>query len=307
MVVKHMELAAIAELDRRFGIDGVARVVEGNGGLAKVAINTRETAGEMYLHGAHLTAWKPRGAEEVLFVSAKSCWEDGRAIRGGIPICFPWFAGKADDPSAPAHGFVRTKTWQLESIVQADGAVTVSMLTESNDDTRRLCPADFQLVFRATFGSELNLELTARNTGTSSLRFEEALHAYFRVGQIEKARLQGLDTVDYLDKTDSNRKKTQQGPIVIESETDRVYLGTKGPIELEDHPLRRRIDVAKENSFTTVVWNPWAEKSKTLSDFGDDEWMKMVCIETSNVSDFAVKLAPGQQHGMTARVRVANL
>ena len=301
-----MDLPAIAELDRRFGIPGIARVVEGNGGLAKVAITARHTAGEMYLHGAHVTSWQPRGADEVLFVSAKSRWEDGRAIRGGVPICFPWFADKADDPSAPAHGFARTTAWQLESIVQAGGAVTVSMFTESNDDTKRWWPADFHLVHRATFGSELNLELVVRNTGATSLRFEEALHSYFRVGHIEKARLQGLNAVQYLDKTDSNRKTTQQGPIVIASETDRVYLNAKGAIELEDHDLRRRIIVGKENSFTTVVWNPWALKAKALSDFGAAEWMRMICIETSNVSDFAVELAPGEQHSMKAMVRVVD-
>jgi glucose-6-phosphate 1-epimerase len=300
-----MDLTAIAELDRRFGIPGSARVVEGNGGLAKVAINTRETAGEIYLHGAHVTSWQPRGAKEVLFLSAKSRWENGRAIRGGVPICFPWFANKTGDPSAPAHGFVRTKTWQLESIVQAEDAVTVSMFTESNDETRRWWPADFHLVHRATFGPELNLELAVRNTGATSLRFEEALHTYFRVGPIEKVRLQGLNAVHYVDKTDSNRKKTQQGPIVIASETDRVYLNTQSAIDLEDAGLRRRLTVAKENSFTTVVWNPWVEKAKAMSDFGDSEWAQMLCIETSNVSDFAVELAPGQQHKMQTIVRVA--
>ncbi len=299
-----MDLAAIEELDRRFGIPGIARVVEGNGGLAKVAIATRDTAGEMYLHGAHVTSWRPRDAEEVLFVSSESRWEDGRAIRGGVPVCFPWFAAKADDPSAPAHGFVRTTSWQLETIVQTADAVTVSMSTESNGETKKWCPADFRLVHRAIFGSELSLELVVRNTGTIPLRFEEAMHTYFRVGQIDKARLEGLSTFHYLDKTDSNQKKTQQGPIEIVSETDRVYLNTKGVIELEDHALRRRIDVANENSFTTVVWNPWAAKAKALSDFGDAEWMRMICIETSNVSDFAVELTPGQQHGMKAIFRV---
>jgi glucose-6-phosphate 1-epimerase len=302
-----LDLAAIAELDRRLGIPGSARVVAGNGGLAKVAIATRDTKGEIYLHGAHVTSWQPRGAEEMLFVSSESRWEDGRAIRGGVPICFPWFADKADTPSAPAHGFVRTTAWQLESIVRAGDEVTVSMFTESNDATKRWWPADFHLALRAAFGAELKLELVVRNNGGSSLRFEEALHAYFRVGQIEKARLHGLDTFHYLDKTDSNRQKIQQGPIVIVSETDRVYLNTKCAIELEDHCLRRRLAVSKENSFTTVVWNPWIEKAKALSDFGDDEWMQMVCIETSNVADFAVALAPGQQHKMQAIVRLADL
>jgi D-hexose-6-phosphate mutarotase len=126
------------------------------------------------------------------------------------------------------------------------------------------------------------------------------------VGHIEKARLQGLNAVPYLDKTDPNRKKTQQGPIVIVSETDRVYLNTTGAIALEDHSLLRRIDVAKENSSATVVWNPCVEKAKAFSDFDDHEWMQMLCVETSNVSDFAVEMAPGQQHKMRSIVRVAD-
>jgi glucose-6-phosphate 1-epimerase len=201
---------------------------------------------------------------------------------------------------------VRTTAWQLESIVQAGDAVMVSMVTASNDNTKKWWPADFHLVHRATFGSQLILELVVRNTGITSFRFEEALHAYFRVGHIEKARVQGLNSVHYLDKTDSNRKKTQQGPITIVSETDRVYLNTEDAIELEDHDLRRRITIAKENSFTTVVWNPWIEKAKAMSDFGDAEWMQMICIETSNVSDFAVTLSPGQQHAMRAIVHFAD-
>lgn len=298
---------ATAELDRRFEIPGAARVLEGNGGLPKVRITSPHAVGEMYLHGAHVTSWKPAGGEEVLFLSSQSGWDDGRAIRGGVPICFPWFGGKADDPKAPAHGFVRTKSWQVESISQAGDTITVSMFTESDESTKKWWPADFRLVHRATFGRELSLELEVSNTGKTPLRFEEALHAYHRVGDIEKARARGLDSVQYLDKTDSNRKKLQHGEIVIVSETDRVYLNTSAAVEVEDPVLHRRIRVTKENSRTTVVWNPWVQKAHALSDFADDEWRQMICIETSNVSDFAVELAPGQQHTMKAIVRVTDL
>lgn len=297
----------IAESDHRFEIPGTAQVVEGNGGLPKVRITSPEVVGEMYLYGAHVTSWKPVGGEEVLFLSSQSRWEHGHAIRGGVPVCFPWFGDKADDPKAPAHGFVRTKAWQLESIAQVGAAVTVSMFTESNEDTKRWWPAEFRMVHRATFGSELSLELVVTNTGTTSLRFEEALHAYHRVGNIADVRLRGLNTVHYLDKTDSNRKKIQHGEIVIVSETDRVYLNTRDAIELEDPILHRRIRVTKENSLTTVVWNPWVQKAHSLADLADDEWTQMICIESSNVSDFAVDLAPGQQHKMKAIVRVADL
>jgi glucose-6-phosphate 1-epimerase len=298
--------SAITESDRRFEIPGTAEIVEGNGGLPKVRITAPQAAGEMYLHGAHVTSWKPAGREEVLFLSSQSRWEDGRAIRGGIPICFPWFGNKADDAKAPAHGFVRTKAWQLESIAQVGGSVTVSMFTESEEGTKQWWPAEFRLVHRVTFGRELSLDLAVTNSGRTSLRFEEALHAYHRVGNIETVRVLGLETTYYLDKTDSNRRKMQANELVIVSETDRVYLNTSGAIDLEDSVLHRRARVTKENSRTTVVWNPWAQKAHSLPDFADDEWTQMICIETSNVSDFAVSLAPGEQHGMKAVVRITD-
>jgi len=295
---------AIAESNRRLEIPGAARIVEGNGGLPKVRVTSTRAEGEIYLHGAHVTSWKPAGREEVFFVSSESRWEDGRAIRGGVPICFPWFGGKADDPKAPAHGFVRTKAWQIESIARVGDAVRVSMFTESSEDTKKWWPAEFRAVYRVTFDSELSLELEVTNLGDAPLRFEEALHAYHRVGDIEKVRVRGLDGVRYLDKTDSNREKQQQGDIAIVSETDRVYLDTSGAIEIDDPALKRRTRVTKENSRTTVVWNPWIEKAHALSDLADDEWTRMICIETSNVSDYSVTLAPGQQSKMKAVISV---
>jgi glucose-6-phosphate 1-epimerase len=297
----------VAALYRRFEIAGVAEVVEGNGGLPKVHITTPELSGEMYLHGAHITSWKPSGTEEALFLSSQSRWEHGHAIRGGVPICFPWFGAKVDDPTAPAHGFVRTKAWSLESISQVGRAVTVSMFTESDASTKAWWPAEFRLVYRARFGRELSLELSVSNTGTTTLRFEEALHAYHRVGNIQEARLKGLHGVQYLDKTDSNRKRMQEGEIAITSETDRVYLDTTAAIELDDAVMHRVTHVVKENSRTTVVWNPWIHKARALPDLPADEWTRMICIESSNVVDFGVDLAPGQQHTMKARMWVSDL
>jgi glucose-6-phosphate 1-epimerase len=302
-----MPNATVAELDREFGIAGVAQVLEGNGGLTAVRINTPAARGEIYLHGAHVTSWKPGEAQDALFLSPHSEWQDGRAIRGGVPVCFPWFGDKADDPHAPAHGFVRTKEWQLESVSHEGNMVTVGIFTESGEDTRKWWPADFRLVYRATFGSELTLELIMTNTGPAPLRFEEALHAYFHVGDAREAQVSGLDGVHYLDKTDGFREKTQDGEVVITSETDRVYLDTEHPLELRDPVLQRRTTVTKENSHTTVVWNPWVDKARVLADLGEDQWTRMLCIETSNVGDFAIDLAPRQQHSMKATVRVCEM
>ena len=292
---------------RRFNIPDRVQVVEGQGGLPKVRITSPEASGEMYLHGAHVTSWKPAGAEEVFFVSRHARWEHGRAIRGGVPVCFPWFGNHADSPTAPAHGFVRTRAWQLESIVESGGAITVAMFTESDDDTRRWWPADFRLALHATFGSTLTLALIVTNTGAATIRFEEALHPYYRVGNIHDVRVRGLDAAKFLDKSDANLEKVQQGDIRIVSETDREFLDTQGPVDVDDAALRRRVRTVKDRSFTTVVWNPWVAKAHALPDLADDEWSEFVCVETCNVAAFAVQLAPGQQHMMQSVVSVSRL
>ena len=299
--------ANAAELDHRFGVPGVARVGEGNGGLPRVQITGSFGEGEMYLHGAHVTSWKPAGRDEVLFVSSKSRWEEGQAIRGGIPICFPWFRAKVDDSHAPAHGFVRTKMWQLESIAENDRGAAVSMFTESDAETRRWWPAEFRLMHRVIFGSELKLDLVCTNTGTTPLHFEEALHTYNRVSDVARVRLQGLDTVRFLDNTDANKEKTQRGDVPISSPTDNAYVDTESEIDLLDAHMRRRIRLKKANSCTTVVWNPWRDAAAKLRDLGDGEWTQFLCVEASNILDAAVLLKPGQTHTMTAALSVAEL
>lgn len=292
----------IEDLDRQFGIPGTAQVVAGNGGLAKVRIISQSCTGEIYLHGGHVTSWIPANDSEVLFLSTQSRWQDGKAIRGGVPVCFPWFRGKTDDPAAPAHGFVRTKAWELESIRETTDGIVVSVVTASDESTQRWWPGDFRLVHLATFGSKLALELDVVNTGTSPLRFEEALHSYFWVADISSARVRGLDGVQYLDDLDSNRENSQHGDIVVTSPIDRAYLDTAGAVVIDDFAMRRQINLQKENSLTTVVWNPWQEGAQALGDLGADEWRQMLCVEASNVMGYAVMLAPGQNHIMKVSI-----
>ena len=297
----------LKELNRRFGIPEFARVCEGNGGLLRVDITGPQAHGEMYLHGAQVTSWRPAGSEEVLFVSSKSRWEEGQAIRGGIPVCFPWFRGKADDPHAPAHGVVRTRSWQLYSMVENNGAVSVTMFIESDEQTQRWWPGDFRLAHRVTFASELKLELVCINTGKTPLRFEEALHTYNRVADVGSVRLQGLDGTDFLDNTDSNKKKTQLGDVTIASQTDSAFINTQTAVDLLDPNLRRRIRLKKTNSSTTVVWNPWQEGARALRDLGDGEWTQFLCVEASNIMNAAVTVSPAQEHTISAVLSVAKL
>jgi len=300
-------MTAVEELDHRFGIPQVARISEGNGNLPRIQITSPQVQGEMYLHGAQVTSWTPAGSDEIIFLSTKSHWQEGQVIRGGIPICFPWFRAKTDDPKAPAHGFVRTKSWQIESIVEDKSGVCVTMSTESDEQTQRLWPSEFRLIYRVIFGSELTMELTCTNIGKKDLRFEEALHTYNRVSDVANVRLQGLDDVQFLDNTDSNTKKVQRVEVVIASPTDNAFVHTQNDVYLIDPGLRRRIGLKKGNSRTTVVWNPWSEGAARLADLGDGEWTQFLCVEASNILNASITLAPGDEHTMTAVLSTAKL
>jgi glucose-6-phosphate 1-epimerase len=297
-------LTTIDEWNERFAIPGIAKVVAGNGGLPKVQITSPAASAEIYLHGAQLTSWRPQGSEEAIFVSEHSRWEEGKAIRGGIPVCFPWFRAKADDPKAPAHGFARTRSWPLESLTQEQNSVVVVLSTESDEDSRKWWPYEFRLVHRITVGAALKLELTVSNTGTIPFHFEEALHTYNRVGNVEVLNITGLDQVTFLDNRDGNREMRQNGDFHFTGATDNAYIDTRDAAEIVDPALQRRIRLEKLDSRTTVVWNPWSDGASALADLGDDEWRQMACVEASNILGNAITLAPGAQHTMNAILSV---
>jgi glucose-6-phosphate 1-epimerase len=299
--------ASPQELNARFGIPNLAQIIPGPGGTPVVRITTPKSIAEMHLYGAQITSWKPANTPEVIFLSSKAVFTAGKAIRGGIPICFPWFRAKADDRQAPAHGFVRTKIWTLESIDQNSGAITVTMSTQSDSDTQRLWPHDFRAQLRASFGAKLELAFTVTNTGTAPFRFEEALHTYHTVGDIHKARVHGLDGVTYLDNTHSNSENKQSGDVVISGPTDSAYVNSQSAVDLLDPAQSRRIHIAKQNSNTTVIWNPWIEAAHAMADFGDDEWQQMLCAEAANIMANAVDLAPAKSHTLSAAISVASL
>ena len=294
----------IETLNAAFAIGDRARLVAGQGGLPKIQVTTATASAEIYLHGGHITSWIPSGAQEIIFVSEASRWEDGRAIRGGIPVCFPWFRAKMDDPAAPAHGFVRTKSWALESLSAKGDSVHVSLATESDESTRRWWPHDFRLQLHIQVGAQLALELVVSNTGTNSFQFEEALHTYHRVGDVRRASVAGLNGVSFLDNRDGNREKIQDGDVVLVDATDNAYLNTESLLIINDPVLQRRIQVDKQNSQTTIVWNPWESGAKALADFGDHEWTPMLCVEASNIISSAVTLGPGEEHRMAATISV---
>lgn len=292
-----MSNPTIDQLNQRFDLGGLARFEEGRGGLTRLVIAAPGVTGEVYLHGAHVTHWQPEGFAPVLWVSARSFYESSKPIRGGVPICFPWFGAKVDDPAAPAHGLARTRAWDVSAVHRtADGEIVVEL---------HAIILDFAVTYTVTFGPTLTMTLHVQNRARQPRAFEAALHTYLTVGDAREVQIRGLAGTPFIDKTDSAKRKVQGAePIMFSGETDRLYLGTTAACVLDDPVLMRRITVEKSGSNSTVVWNPWIAKSATMADFGDDEWPGMCCIETANAADNAVTLASTADCTMTAAVRV---
>lgn len=281
----------------------------GEGGLIRLVVASASgDEAQVYLQGAHVTHFKPRGHEPVLFLSAKSRFEPGKPIRGGIPIIFPWFGPHPTDSTAPQHGFARTLSWEPFDIRAMPSAVELALRLGPSDQTRKWLPSDFELVYRVTVGREMVLSLTATNHSDVPLVFEEALHTYLSIGDVRQVTVDGLSGRTFIDKVDGGRRKVQpKGEFRITGETDRVYLDTTDTLTISDPVMGRKLVVSKTGSQSTVVWNPWIEKAKAMSDFGDDEWPRMLCIETANAADNRITLAPGASHTMRATISVEPL
>jgi glucose-6-phosphate 1-epimerase len=292
-------------LAERFAIPNALRFEEGSGGLTRAVISTSAADAELYLHGAHLTHWQPHGAEPVLFLSSKSSYEPGKAIRGGVPVIFPWFGPRADGQAGPMHGFARTMEWTVEeTAVDNDRNVEIALVLEPNEVTRGFGYDAFHLRFHVTIGRTLAMKLEARNDGGEPLVFQEALHTYFAIGDVNRVRVSGLAGAVYIDKTDAFQRKRQgSDPIRITKETDRVYVNTTSTCVIGDPAIGRRIMVEKSGSEETVVWNPWEDKIKTFADMTPEDWRHMICVETANAGDHSIQLAPGASHTLSATIR----
>ena len=303
-------MQTIEHLNASFAIPGILSFDE-HGVLIRARITTPACTGELYLQGAHLTAWRPANEQPVLFLSDKSAFAPGKAIRGGIPIIFPWFGTRtatAEDPrtDGPSHGFARTQPWQLDFAAYAADELHLSLSLEPTDLSRSLGFDNFLVACQITFGRELRLRLSVANDSDKPMRIEEALHTYLHVGDVEQVRVHGLFETEYLDKTDNFTRKTQTEPVLtLTGPTDRPYLNTTSPIVVDDPVLHRRVTVAKANSNTTVVWNPWADNG--LADMSGDGWRHMLCIESANAAENAITLQPREAHVLETSISVEAL
>lgn len=284
-----------AELASQFRIAGVLDFTE-DGDLVKAVVSRGGMAGELFLQGAQVTAWQPAGAGPVIFLSPRANLAPGKAIRGGVPVIFPWFGPHPTDPKAPQHGFVRAAPWRLDRAEETSDGVSLEL---------SFAAEGFALTYRAVFGDELSLHLAVRNTSVKAVTFEEALHSYFAVSDVERVTVTGLESSPHIDKTaDFARVPPTGAALTFAKETDSVYLDVPDRLSINDPGWNRRIVIEKSGAASTIAWNPWPEKAATMSDLGADNWRGFVCVETGNVADNRITLAPGAQHEMATRIRL---
>lgn len=289
-------MSNVAELNRTYGIAGQIRFLKGPGDMAVVEIENDLGCASMTLQGAHLVGFQAVGEQPLIWMSDEAVFAPGKSLRGGVPICWPWFGPHATDPGLPGHGPARTVGWKpVASSALEDGRTTISFEMIDTDATRKQCAHPLRVQLHVTVGRTLQMVLETTNLGSTPFILGDALHTYFLVGDVRQAQVEGLDGCDYLDKV-AGGSHTQHGAVTIASEVDRIYLGTGNSCAISDPVMGRRILIHSEGSASTIVWNPWIEKTLRMGDLGPDGYLKMLCVETANAADDVVELAAGATH-----------
>ncbi|KAJ9162805.1 hypothetical protein P3X46_022549 [Hevea brasiliensis] len=285
------------------GSDRVAvELCKGINGLDKVVLReSRGSSVEVYLYGGQVTSWKNDHGEELLFVSSKAIFKPPKAIRGGIPICFPQFGSHG---GLEQHGFARNRVWSIDTdpppfpTVSSNKAF-IDLILKPTEEDMKIWPHSFEFRLRVALGPGGDLMLTSRIRNTNAdgkpFSFTFAYHTYFSVSDISEVRVEGLETLDYLDNLQSKERFTEQGDaITFESEIDKIYLSTPTKIAILDHEKKRTFVLRKDGLPDAVVWNPWDRKAKAMADFGDDEYKHMLCVEAAAVEK-PITLKPGEE------------
>lgn len=278
----------------------------GPGGLPVAVLHHEGSEATVALHGAHVLSYRRPNKHPVLWQSESAVYEDGKAIRGGIPICWPWFANHPSEPTYPAHGVARVRSWAIEeTLVTQDGFPSIRFSLHDSAETRATFPHAFALTYEVTLADRLRIDFTVSNPGEQPFTYTGALHSYFSISQIDAVAVHGLDGRAYIDSIDEAKRKVQHGPVRFAEEVDRIYLETEDTCDIVDEAWNRTIRVSKQGSRSTVVWNPWKAKAQRMPDFGDQEFREMLCVETANAADDAVTVPAQGQHAV--RLEIAEI
>lgn len=309
-----MKTSTIEELNKDFSIDdgkSNLRFKTGEGNIPVVEIQNAQANATISLQGAHILSWKPHSSDEVIWLSEDATFASGKSIRGGIPICWPWFGAHVSDTTYPAHGFARTVLWQVSEtkMLSADETqITFRLVTNDVEAShfklsiQEMWPLNTIAEYRVTISEKLSMQLTTFNHSDETMTIGQALHTYFKVDDVSKTHIDGLEGKSYLDKTDNFKTKVQNGAVTVSAEVDRIYLNTAAVVIIDDG--KRKISIKQKGSLSTVVWNPWKEVANKMGDLGEAGYLKMLCVETANAADDVVNIKAGQSHTLAVTYEV---
>jgi len=295
----------ILAANERFGLPGELEIREGRGGFAYAHIENTHAQADLCIYAGQVLSYTPRGARDLLFVSDQAYFAPGKAIKGGIPVCWPWFGPHPDGSSFPDHGFVRTRPWTLLNTgTTANGSTQIRLGCRDDDATRSLWPHAFALHLDVIVGPSLEVALTTRNDSDEPLSITQALHTYFHVGDVRRTRVEGLEGHPFIDKVagsaTAGQRFTEQTPVVFEEAVNRIYPSANRRLTVVDEALERRIVIDRAGSHSVVVWNPWIRQAAEMGDFGDEEYLQMLCVETANAADDAIHIPAGGEHRLVS-------
>jgi glucose-6-phosphate 1-epimerase len=274
-----------------------------------IEINNNSASAKIALQGAHIFHYARKGEKPILWLSEVSDFEVGKAIRGGVPICWPSFG--MNNPDLPQHGFARTAMFEHLSTSELDANTTeVILILRYSKETLTLWPYKFELELKVTVSDKLTMQLSTTNLDDKPFKITQALHTYFSLSHISDARVKGLDKKPYLDAL-TNKQLIQNGDIVFEEEVDRVYQevgkvngkareGALGCADILLIDKDRTLNIKNEGSSSVVIWNPWIEKAKRMSAMRDDAYNDFVCIESANAYEDFRLVGSGKTHILKA-------
>ncbi|MCB1791099.1 MAG: D-hexose-6-phosphate mutarotase [Gammaproteobacteria bacterium] len=296
----------VDRLNATFAIPGVAEFTAGPGGLPQLHVSNQAANARISIYGGQVLSYTPRTADaDLLYLSTKAHYAPGKAIKGGVPICWPWFGAHPTDSSRPAHGFARNMPWVVYAVTDRSPSCTrVALRLTDTADTQSLWPHRFILELELDIGVELAMTLTTHNAGNAPFTITQALHTYFATASIDATRVTGLDGHRYLDKTQGFSEQLQDGDVRFDSEVDRIYQGVSSPLQIHDDARGRVVHIQAQNSRTAVVWNPWREIGAAMSDLDDEAYRRFVCVETANAADDVIEVGAGDSFSLCARYRI---
>lgn len=288
----------LQELNARYAIPGQLEFVEAQEGFVIVVIENAEATASIALQGGQLLSYQLKDDElPLIWVSGQAKYSHGNAVRGGIPVCWPWFGAHATKADCPAHGFARTAPWRVvETSVRGPGETCIRLSLKTPRD-EKYWPHDTVLSVEFCIGRKLSVELNTENHDDAPVTLTEALHTYFHISDIEAVRVMGLLGLEYYDKVRDAQGRQEQA-LSFTEEYDRVFFDAPGDCVIEDPGFNRKVLIRKWNSASTIVWNPWHEKAGAMEDMGEQGWRRMLCVESGNVMRNAVSLSPGASHSL---------